>query len=101
MGIEDAGALGEDRSSCLIDRREIGVFGSKPEEAAPDCGESSRDHHSRHGITGEQAAEGQFFDWVGVVQVEPGLGLAIYRAAADAQPIFGNLAALTEDAVCQ
>jgi hypothetical protein len=36
IGIEDAGALGEDRSACLIDRCEIGIFGGAPEEAAID-----------------------------------------------------------------
>ena len=71
------------------------------EEAATGGFKPLRDHFLRQGVTGEKPAEGQLFDRVGVLQIEPRFRLGIARRLAHAQRIFGDVAALIEDAVRQ
>jgi hypothetical protein len=71
------------------------------EEAATGGFKPLRDHFLRQGVTGEKPAEGQLFDRVGVLQIEPRFRLGIARRLAHAQRIFGDVAAPIEDAVRQ
>ena len=97
-GVEDAGTIGEDRGARLVDLREIGIFGGTREQVAMAGFQVPGNHDPRQGIAGENPAEGQFFDRIGVMEVEPRFRLAIERCFVDAQRIFGDVAALIEDA---
>src|SRR5262245_51200774 len=99
--VEDAGALGEDHGARLVDLREIGIFGGTRQQAAMGGFQVPGNHDPRQGIAGENPAEGQFFDRIGVMEVEPRFRLAIERRFVDAQRICGAVAALIECPVRQ
>ena len=100
-GIENAEPIGEDAGARLIKSRKIGVLGGALEQAAMDPRQRFRDHDSRQPTTDEKRPEGQLFNGKGVMEVEPVFDLRAQRRLVDAKRIFGDVAALIENAVRQ
>ena len=89
--IEGADARGESRCAYLIGLSEIGIFGGPREEAATGGFEPLGNHLPCQGIAGEKPAEGQLFDRVGVVKIEPCFRLAIEARLAEAERAMSRL----------
>ena len=75
------------------------MSGGQPQETATGGGKLRGDDGTRECVAGQKPAEGQFLDWVGVMQVDPRRGFGIGCLSGPGQRNVQHLPALSEDAL--